>query len=308
MARRKRGQYIDGWILLDKPLGISSTSAVSKVRWIFDARKAGHAGTLDPLASGMLPIALGEATKTIPYIVEGTKTYFFSVKWGEERDTDDREGTVTATSDTRPTDSDIRKILDHYRGEIEQTPPAYSAIKIDGQRAYDLSRSGEAVNLQSRRVRIHEIEILEGGEEGCSRFEVECGKGTYIRALARDMGRELGCFGHVSALRRTQVYPYTESAMISLDKLEELRHKDVDQQELIKFLHPVETALDDIPALAIGEMDAASLRNGQAVLVRGRDAPVLSGTAYATYRGNLVALGEVRGGQLHPKRVFNIAG
>ncbi|MBZ0216455.1 MAG: tRNA pseudouridine(55) synthase TruB [Fimbriimonadaceae bacterium] len=308
MARRKRGQYVDGWILLDKPVGVSSTSAVSRVQRVFDARKAGHAGTLDPLASGMLPIALGEATKTIPYIVDGAKTYRFSVTWGEQRDTDDGEGDVVATSENRPNPDDIRGILDRYRGRIEQVPPAFSAIKIDGQRAYDLARGGESVELKPRQVEIHRFELLDGSTPDVAHFEVDCGKGTYIRALARDMGRDLGCFGYISALRRTRVCPYSESQMISLDKLEDLRHKGAGQDELTRFLLPVETALDDIPALAISEADAVSLRNGQAILVRGRDAPVLSGTAYAMFKGTLVALGEVRGGQLHPKRVFQIAG
>ena len=308
MARRKRGQYIDGWILLDKPLGLTSTQAVAKVRWIFDARKAGHAGTLDPLASGMLPIALGEATKTIPFIVDGAKTYQFTVKWGEERNTDDTEGEVVATSGKCPSDEEIDRVMASYRGVIDQVPPDYSAIKVDGERAYDLARSGETVELKSRQVTIDRFERLEGADSGETRFEVDCGKGTYIRALARDMGRDMGCFGHIVALRRTRVGPYGESQMISLDKLEELRHKDAGQHELTENLRPVETALDDIPALAISQTDEASLRNGQAILVRGRDAPVISGTAYAVSRGTLVALGEVRSGQLHPKRVFHIAG
>ena len=308
MARRRRGQFVDGWILLDKPLGISSTSAVSRVQRVFDARKAGHAGTLDPLASGMLPIALGEATKTIPYIVDGEKTYRFTVQWGEERNTDDGEGDIVKTSDHRPTPDNIKRILEGYRGEIEQVPPAFSAIKIDGQRAYDLARDGETVDLKSRRVTIHKFELLEGDSPDYSDFEVDCGKGTYIRALARDMGRDLGCFGHVAALRRIRVYPYAEKQMISLDKLEDLGHKGAGHDELTKFLLPVETALDDIPALAISEADTVSLRNGQAILVRGRDAPVLSGPAYAMFKGTLVALGEVRSGQLYPKRVFQIAG
>jgi tRNA pseudouridine55 synthase len=314
MARRKKGEDISGWVLLDKPQGLTSTRAVSRVRRAFNARKAGHAGTLDPLASGLLPIALGEATKTVPFLMDGAKTYRFTVRWGVETDTCDAEGTTTATSETRPEEADIAAALGTFTGEIMQAPPAYSAIKVDGERAYDLARAGEAVELEPRPVRIDAFRVIARPDRDHSVFEVDCGKGTYIRALARDLGHRLGCLGHVSELRRVRVGPYGEKDMILLEKLEELLHSAAASQgeappapsEVV--LRPVTTALDDIPALAISGTDAARLRNGQAVLLRGRDAPVLSGTVYATMSGKLVALGEIRKGELHPTRVFNLPG
>ena len=221
MARRKRGKAVHGWLVLDKPAGMTSTQAVGAVRRAFDARKAGHAGTLDPLATGVLPIALGEATKTVPYAVEGEKGYQFTVRWGAETDTDDAEGRLVATSETRPDRGAIEPLLARFVGEILQTPPAFSAIKIDGERAYDLARAGETVELEPRLVRIDEFTLLHTPDRDTAVFEARCGKGTYVRALARDMGRALGCLGHVVALRRTRVGPFAEADAVSMATLQE---------------------------------------------------------------------------------------
>lgn len=308
MARRRKGRAVHGWIVLDKPTGVTSTEAVSRVKRLFDAAKAGHAGTLDPLASGILPIALGEATKTVPFVVDGRKGYRFTVRWGLETETDDAEGAVVGESDTRPSRDEIERVLHTFTGEIEQVPPRYSAIKVKGARAYDLARDGGAFELSARRVQVHRLEIVEMPDEDHCVFEADCGKGTYIRALARDIGRELGTLGHIEELRRTRVGPFGDTGTISLDKLEELSHSAAGQEGLDAVLLPVETALDDIPALAVSGDDAARLSRGQAVLLRGRDAPITSGPVYATSRGLLVALGEVKRGELWPKRVFNLNG
>ncbi len=306
MARRRKGRAVHGWIVLDKPVGVTSTNAVARVKRMFQAAKAGHAGTLDPLASGILPIALGEATKTVPYAVDGLKSYRFTVRWGEETDTDDKEGEVTQRSDSRPSLSDIERQLPDFTGEIEQVPPRFSAIKVDGSRAYDLAREGDEFELAARLVQVNRLTVLEQPDTDHAIFEAECGKGTYIRSLARDLGRALGCLGHICELRRTRVGPFKEEATISLDKLEELSHSAAGLEGLDAVLEPVETALDDIPALAISGDDAAKLKRGQGVLMRGRDAPIINGPVYATSRGTLVALGEVKRGELRPKRVFNL--
>ena len=306
---RRDKRDVHGWIILDKPVGMTSTHAVAVVKRLFSAKRAGHAGTLDPLASGGLPIALGEATKTVPFVMDGRKRYRFTVCWGEERDTDDTEGRVTATSDNRPTTEAIEALLPRFRGVIEQIPPQYSAIKIQGERAYDLARDGETVELKPRPVEIHELTLVEQQDSGSSVFEAECGKGTYVRALARDMGRILGCYGHISALRRTLVGPFDEADMIPLEELETLCNRAASGEgSLADALLPVETALDDIPALAVTRADAARLHRGQAVLLRGRDAPQSSGTVYVTVAGRLLALAELGNGELIPKRVFNLTG
>ncbi len=308
MGRRKKGQDIHGWVLLDKPLGLGSTQAVSKVRWLFDARKAGHAGTLDPLASGMLPIALGHATKTVPFAQDGQKTYQFTVEWGTATSTDDGEGEVVATSPHRPDQASIMAVLPQFTGLISQLPPAFSALKINGERAYDLARAGETVELDPRNVQIDALTLLGCPDSDHAEFEVLCGKGTYVRSLARDMARSLGTQGHVSALRRTQVGPFHESQMISLELLQEMRHRDPAEADMASVLHPVETALDDIPALAVTEAEAVRLLNGQAILLRGRDAPLALAEAYATTKNTLVAIGSVEQGQFIPRRVFKNAG
>jgi tRNA pseudouridine55 synthase len=315
-GRRPRGKQfrrdkrdVHGWVILDKPVGMTSTHAVSVVKRLFQAKRAGHAGTLDPLASGCLPIALGEATKTVPFVMDGRKLYRFTVRWGEERDTDDAEGRVIETSDLRPTPEAIRALLPSFTGTIEQVPPRYSAIKVEGERAYDLARDGETVELKSRPVEISRLELSANPDPDHAVLEAECGKGTYVRSLARDMGRHLGCFGHVSALRRVAVGPFGEETMILLEELEAMCHRAAaGEVSLADALMPVETALDDIPALAVSRADAARLQKGQAVVLRGRDAPIFRGPVYVTVSGQLLALAEVDHGEIVPKRVFNLAG
>jgi tRNA pseudouridine55 synthase len=306
---RRDKRDIHGWIVLDKPIGMTSTHAVAIVKRLFAAKRAGHAGTLDPLASGGLPIALGEATKTVPFVMDGRKCYRFTVAWGEERDTDDTEGRVVRTSAIRPSPGSISALLPRFTGVIEQVPPQYSAVKIRGERAYDLARDGEKVELQPRAVEIHKLTLIEQIDKDHSLFEAECGKGTYVRALARDIGRLLGCFGHICALRRTVVGPFGETDMIPLEQLEALCDRAASGEgSLADALLPVETALDDIPALAVTRADAARLHRGQAVLLRGRDAPNCSGTVYVTVAGRLLALAEIGNGELIPRRVFNLTG
>ena len=288
---------------------MTSTHAVSVIKRLFTAKRAGHAGTLDPLASGCLPIALGDATKTVPFVMDGRKAYRFTVRWGEERDTDDAEGRVVASSDTRPAPQAIAALLPGFVGAIEQVPPRFSAIKVAGERAYDIARDGEEVELAPRPVEVDHLDIVETPDADHTVFAAECGKGTYVRSLARDMGRCLGCHGHVSALRRTAVGPFAEADMISLEQLEALCHRAAaGEGSLADALLPVATALDDIPALAVSRADAARLQRGQAVLMRGRDAPVVRGTVYVTASGSLIALAEVDRGEIVPKRVFNLAG
>lgn len=300
---------VHGWVVLDKPLDMTSTHAVAIIKRLFSAKRAGHAGTLDPLASGALPIALGEATKTVPFVMDGRKRYRFTVRWGEERDTDDSEGRVVGASDRRPGRAEIEALLPQFTGSVMQVPPRFSAIKVQGERAYDLARDGEAVELQPRPVQIHQLVIVEQQDNDHCTFEAECGKGTYVRSVARDMGRLIGCLGHVSALRRTQAGPFGEKHMISLEHLEALCHRAASGEgSLADALLPVETALDDIPALAVSPADAARLHRGQAVLVRGRDAPIVNGAVYVTVAGRLLALAEFDNGEIVPRRVFNLSG
>jgi tRNA pseudouridine55 synthase len=307
--KKRERRDVHGWLVLDKPLGMTSTHAVSVIKRLFTAKRAGHAGTLDPLASGCLPIALGEATKTVPFVVDGRKAYSFTVRWGEERDTDDAEGRVVATQAERPSEAAINALLPRFTGRVAQVPPRYSAIKIDGERAYDLARGGETVELAEREVEIHRLSLIGTQDPDHAVLTAECGKGTYVRALARDMGRALGCLGHVSELRRTVVGPFGDAHMISLERLESLCHRAaVGEGNLADLLLPVETALDDIPALAVSAADAARLQRGQAVLLRGRDAPVFRGPVSVKAAGRLIALAEVDRGEIVPKRVFNLAG
>jgi tRNA pseudouridine55 synthase len=308
--KAKRAKHdVHGWVVLDKPVGMTSTHAVSVIKRLFTAKRAGHAGTLDPLASGCLPIALGDATKTVPFVMDGRKAYSFTVRWGEERDTDDAEGRVVASSDQRPAPEAIAALLPGFVGAIQQVPPRYSAIKIEGERAYDIARDGEEFELEAREVNIDCLALEETPDPDHSRFYAECGKGTYVRALARDLGRLLGCYGHVSALRRTAVGPFAETDMISLERIEALCNRAAfGELSLADALLPVATALDDIPALAVSRADAARLQRGQAVLLRGRDAPMVRGTVYVTASGSLIALAEVDRGEIVPKRVFNLAG
>lgn len=304
-TQRPRKREVNGWFVLDKPVGMNSTHAVSLVKRAFRAKKAGHAGTLDPLASGLLPIALGEATKTVPYVMDGRKAYRFTVRWGIETDTDDSEGKPVATSAARPAPAEIEAILPDFMGEVMQVPPAYSALKINGERAYDLAREGETVVLEPRPVEIHALRLAEAGPDEAV-FEAECGKGTYVRALARDFGRRLGCRGHVTALRRTRVGSFDEADAKPADLLEDAIAAGAETEALAAALQPVGTALSGLPEVTVSGHDAMRLRNGQPVLLRGRDAPVFAGTIAVRCRQDLVALASCEGGELHPRRIFNL--
>jgi tRNA pseudouridine55 synthase len=306
---RREKRDVHGWLVIDKPVGMTSTQVVGAIKRLFSCKRAGHAGTLDPLASGCLPVALGEATKTVPFVMDGRKTYSFTVRWGEERDSDDADGAVTATSEIRPTRDAILAALPAYTGTISQVPPRYSAIKVDGERAYDLARDGEVVELAARPVEIYRLGLVNLPDPDHAQFVAECGKGTYVRSLARDIGRALGSLGHINALRRESVGGFGENDMISLEQLTELCHRAAaGEANLADAILPVETALDDIPALAVSGSDAARLQRGQAVLLRGRDAPIFRGTVYVTVSGHLLALAEVDRGEIVPKRVFNLTG
>ena len=307
MARRKKGEAISGWICLDKPYDFGSTQAVGKVRWLFKAQKAGHAGTLDPLATGVLPIALGEATKTVPFMMDADKAYRFTLEWGRSTTTLDREGETTATSDVRPTREQVEAALPAFVGEIQQVPPDYSAVKVDGERAYDLARAGTAMALKPRTVTIHSARVSAVPDADHIEIEVECGKGTYVRAIVRDLAERLGACAHVSQLRRTRVGPFGEDRAITLENLENLSHKAA----LPEVLLPVETALDDIPALAVTAEDAFRLAQGRPIVLVPRQVETLKARLTGGSRlvsamdGNrLVALAEMRAGRLNPVRVF----
>jgi tRNA pseudouridine55 synthase len=310
MSRRRKGEAVSGWICLDKPVGLGSTSAVSRVRRAFQAQKAGHAGTLDPLAEGILPIALGEATKTVPILVDAGKTYRFTIAWGVETATFDAEGEVTARSDVRPRTQAIGAALGAFVGHIDQIPPAFSAVKIGGERAYDLARDGRPPDLAARPVRIDALRLLEAPDADHAALEMDCGKGVYVRALARDLAAALGTVGHVSWLRRTRVGPFTEARAIGLEQLEELCHR----REALEVLLPVETALDDIPALAVTAEDAFRLTQGRSVVLLPRQVETLKARLDASrivsaLSGNrIVALCEMRAGRLNPTRVFHLDG
>jgi tRNA pseudouridine55 synthase len=304
-ARKREKRDVHGWVVLDKPVGMSSTHAVSVVKRLFQAKRAGHAGTLDPLASGVLPIALGEATKTVSFVMEGRKVYSFTVRWGEERDTDDAEGRITGVSAERPSADAISAALPRFVGQITQVPPRFSAVKIGGERAYDLARDGETVEIAARAVEIHRLELIETADQDHAKFVAECGKGTYVRALARDLGRLLGSLGHVAALRRTAVGPFAEDVSVSLDALQRARPDETAAAERAALL-PVETGLAALPALRVSSADAGRLARGQAVLLRGRDAPVMAGWVSVSSQGALIALAEVEKGELRPRRIFNL--
>jgi len=304
--RKREKRDVHGWVVLDKPVGMSSTQAVSVLKRLFQAKRAGHAGTLDPLASGVLPIALGEATKTVPFVMEGRKVYRFTVRWGEERDTDDAEGRVIDRSTERPTAQAIAELLPRFTGQITQVPPRFSAVKIDGERAYDLARDGEVVEMAPRPVEIHRLELIETPDPDHAKFIAECGKGTYVRALARDLSRALGCLGHVIALRRTAVGPFEDEVAVSLDTLQRFHPDDVGALEEAALL-PVESGVAALPALRVSAADAGRLPRGQAVLLRGRDAPVIAGWVSVSSHGALIALAEVEKGELRPRRIFNLS-
>ncbi len=308
MARRRKGRPIHGWVNLDKSAGCTSTQVVARVKRLLGAAKAGHAGTLDPIATGVLPIALGEATKTVRYVMEGLKVYRFTVRWGEARATDDCEGEVTATSPARPDMAAIEAVLPEFVGEIQQVPPKYSAVKIDGRRAYDLARAKEPVELAPRKVWIERLQPVASPDRDHTDFEVTCGKGAYMRALARDMALALGTFGHLAALRRSEVGPFHEDQAITLDNLDALVHSAECQLPLL----PVETALDDMPALSLTGPEAARLRSGQAVsLLRrsqlGRIADLCDGMVLcAMTDGRAVAITRYEAGEIRPLRVLNL--
>ncbi|HEY5290428.1 MAG TPA: tRNA pseudouridine(55) synthase TruB [Caulobacteraceae bacterium] len=308
MARRRKGDAVSGWINLDKPRGLGSTGAVGRVRRAFNAQKAGHAGTLDPLADGVLPIALGEATKTVPFLMNGDKAYRFTIRWGVETATFDEEGAVTATSDVRPSPAAIADALGEFIGEIDQVPPAFSAVKVGGERAYDLAREGIAVELAARKVFIHDARLTGSPDADHAIVEIACGKGTYVRALVRDLAERLGAHAHVSQLRRTRVGSFDEAAAITLERLEELCHRGAPLEALL----PVETALDDIPELAVTAEDAFRLTQGRSIVLLPRQVETLrarldaSRTVSARHGANIVALCEMRAGRLNPTRVFHL--
>lgn len=310
MARNKKGVPVHGWLNLDKPQGLTSTQALGRVRRILNAQKLGHAGTLDPLATGILPIALGEATKTIPFAQDCDKVYRFTVRWGEARNTDDAEGEVTQTSADRPARAAIEAQIPLFIGDIMQTPPRFSAIKLDGQRAYALARKGEEVEIEPRPVTVYDLILLEAAQDEAT-FELACAKGTYVRAIARDMGQNLGCFGHVTALRRTAVGNFTEKDAISLDEFEKIMHSAEPDQVLL----PVETVLDDIPALAMTDAEISKIRHGQAVTFLSRQDTDRFAVAGIDAETELVlavgdnkpqALLEKDGVTLHPVKLFNL--
>jgi tRNA pseudouridine55 synthase len=302
---RRERLKVDGWIVLDKPTGVTSTHALSIVKRLYKADKAGHAGTLDPLASGILPLAFGEATKTVPYVMDGEKAYRFTVTWGVETNTDDSDGEMVNSAAERPTREQIEAILPRFMGVILQTPPQFSALKVDGERAYDLARDGETVNLQPREVEITSLRLVSQTEDTAT-FEAECGKGTYVRALARDFGRLLGCFGHISALRRTRVGPFAEIEAATLAELQAAGEDGPHAPDLKAMMQPVERGLSSLPSVPVGPHDAQRLRNGQSIILRGRDAPIVLGQAYVTHQGKLIALVEGENGELKPRRAFHL--
>jgi tRNA pseudouridine55 synthase len=298
MARK--GRDISGWLVVDKPEGITSTAVVNKVRWAFGAKKAGHAGTLDPAATGVLAVALGEATKTVPYITDALKCYRFTVRLGQSTNTDDAEGEVIASSDSRPTDDQIQAALDAFRGEIMQVPPQFSAVKVEGERAYALAREGEELDLAARPLWVESLEMIARTDPDHAEFEMVCGKGGYVRSIARDLGQALGCHGHVLMLRRTWSGPFEAEDGISLEDIESLARTP----ELDARLLPLEVGLADLPELPATPEGAARLKNGNPGQVT-LATPDYNDEAWASYQGKAVAVGNYRAGELHPSRVFN---
>lgn len=309
MARKPKGRKIDGWLVIDKPAGITSTDVVNRLKRAFQAQKVGHGGTLDPLATGVLPIAFGAATKTVPYVMDGTKEYRFTLRFGEARDTDDADGVVIATSEARPTDEAIRAALPAFVGDIMQVPPRFSAIKVAGERAYDLARAGEAVALAPRPARVDAFTLEDRPDPDTALFRVVSGKGVYMRSLARDLAAAVGTVGHIAALRRLRVGPFAEAMAVSLDSAAALGQEDLVPSPLL----PVETALADIPALALTEGEASRLSSGQAlslVAFLGRvphDADPDGGIIRVMAGGKAIAIGRLEGGMLHPVRMLTAA-
>ncbi len=300
MARTKKGRAISGWLVVDKPAGITSTTVVNKVKWAMDAQKAGHAGTLDPAATGVLAIALGEATKTVPYVTDALKCYRFVVRFGAATTTDDAEGEVIETADARPSDAQIEAALAAFRGDIQQVPPQFSAVKVDGERAYALAREGEAMDLAARDLWVERLTLLARPDADHVELEMVCGKGGYVRSIARDLGRALGCLGHVQWLRREWSGPFTAAEGISLAEIDRLAKT----AELDAWLKPLELGLADLPELPCTPEGAARLRNGNPGMVL-TSTVGYGDEAWASYQGRAVAVGIYKSGELHPSRVFN---
>ena len=301
MARRKKGRGISGWLVVDKPAGLTSTAVVNKVRWALDAKKAGHAGTLDPDATGILAVALGEATKTVPFVTDALKAYDFTVRFGQATNTDDAEGEVTATSDSRPTDDQIRAALPAFEGDIMQVPPAFSAVKIDGERAYARARAGEDVQIAARPLFVESLQLTARPDADHATLGMVCGKGGYVRAIARDLGQALGCFGHVTKLRRIWAGPFELEDAVSLDEVERLARTP----ELDALLLPLEAGLTDVPELPATAEGAARMKNGNPGMVIAANAE-FGDLAWASYQGQPVAIGVYKAGELHPSRVFQL--
>lgn len=301
MSRKSKGRAVNGWLVVDKPAGVTSTAVVGKVRWALDAQKAGHAGTLDPAATGVLAIALGEATKTVPFVTDATKGYDFAVRWGAATDTDDAEGQVIATRAERPTPAQIESALGAFRGLIQQVPPQFSAVKVDGERAYDIARAGEAMDLAARPLMVESLELIGTPDPDTALLRMVCGKGGYVRSVARDLGAALGCLGHVVWLRRTWSGPFRADQGLSLDQIDALaRSPDLDAHLL-----PLEIGLAGLPELPLAPEGAARLKNGNpGRVLSSRAAP--GETAWASFEGRPVAIGTYLGGELHPSRVFNL--
>ncbi len=301
MARKRKGRDISGWLVVDKPAGMTSSAVVNKVRWAFDAKKAGHAGTLDPEATGVLAIALGEATKTVPYITDALKSYRFCVRLGQATNTDDAEGEVTATSDLRPGDDEIKAALGGFVGEIMQVPPQFSAVKIDGERAYKRARAGEEMEIEARPLWVEELLLIDRPDADRVVLDMTCGKGGYVRAIARDLGEVLGCLGHVERLRRMWSGPFDVEDGIDLDTLDRLAR----QPELDDWLRPLEEGLADLPEVRATDQGAARLGNGNPGMVIAHDVEY-GEECWASYQGRALAVGRYRAGELHPSRVFNL--
>ncbi|MBF9048613.1 tRNA pseudouridine(55) synthase TruB [Roseobacter sp. HKCCD9010] len=300
MARKRKGRDISGWLVVDKPAGLTSTAIVNKVKWAFDAKKAGHAGTLDPEATGVLAVALGEATKTVPYVTDAMKAYTFTIRLGQATNTDDAEGEGIAESDLRPSDAEIAAALPSFEGDITQVPPQYSAVKIDGQRAYKLARDGEDLELAARPLYVESLKLLSRPDADHAELELICGKGGYVRAIARDLGEKLGCYAHVRHLRRIWSGPFDVEEGVTLEQIEALARSE----EIDALLLPLETGLSDLPQLYCTDLGAARLKNGN-------PGEVITSAEYgeecwAAHDGTPVAVGIYRGGTLHPHRVFNL--
>jgi tRNA pseudouridine55 synthase len=301
MARKRKGRDISGWVVVDKPAGVTSTAVVGKVRWAFDAKKAGHAGTLDPEATGVLAVALGEATKTVPYITDALKAYRFTVRWGAATNTDDAEGEIIATAQNRPSKAQIEAALPSFQGEIMQVPPQFSAVKVDGERAYKRARDGEELTLAARPLYVDEISLAGQPDADHAILDLVCGKGGYVRSIGRDLGEALGCYGHVTTLRRLWSGPFEASQGLSLDQIDAMARTP----ELDDYLQPLETGLFELPQLGCTPEGAARLRHGNPGLVLTAEAEY-GDEAWASFNGQPVAVGIYKAGELHPSRVFNL--